>query len=132
MESYSYKKHRGEGGSLSVLVQHPTSDLHPPFFAKRPSDQDGRPERAPRVEGSLFRRNSFNINTYEKCVCNSFNINTYKKGGEGYTHFRLSTVDCQLCAALGLLVTSHGFYALQSPGPLPCGQTNNSGIEVRE
>ena len=24
---------------------------------------------------------SFNINTYEKCVCNSFNINTYKNKG---------------------------------------------------
>src|SRR5712692_7187661 len=49
--------------------------------AKRPSGQDGRPERASRVEGSLFPRKCFNINTYEICVRKSFNINTYKNKG---------------------------------------------------
>src|SRR6266849_4389363 len=48
------------------LSQHPTSNLQPPFFAKRPSGQDGRPERASRVEGSLLAANSFRFCTYVK------------------------------------------------------------------
>ncbi len=109
----------------------------------------------------VFQPKPFNINTYEKCVCNSFNINTYKnkglkvlyhrhlqkKGwglrslftslprgtrGHGSRGPRVSRFEFRISVTHESQLTNHAFYALQSPGPLPCGRTHILGVEVTE
>src|SRR5712691_3181923 len=70
------------------------SSLQVPTCRNR-SPSVGRESRATSHQSPVTSPKSFNINTYENCVCNSFNItltrkphlkpfriNTYKKGGE--------------------------------------------------
>src|SRR5712692_2633808 len=94
----------------------------------RPSDEDGRPERVQRAEGSLCGGNSFRFtllsknasaNHLESHSCKNkglkvpcFHTLTKKGVGErggAHTYFRLSTVDCRLSALSPLTSTLTNF-----------------------
>jgi hypothetical protein len=122
----------GRGSRISCFDFRVSSPNFRLSTVNRPSGQDGRPacpesrrERAARAEGSFWRGNSFRItyirknasaNPYGSHISKTkdlkpFRITYLQKKGRGrgasarMSHFRLSTVDCQLTTHQSLVTT---------------------------